>query len=77
MPPAFFEIVGSVLKMSRSKMYKTILISLRERDMSQVTFLVTLHALEFLFSNTLERDWPLFEKTASAFGKTLAHTIIA
>ena len=38
------------------------LISLRERDMAQVTFRVTRHALEFLFSNTLGRDWPLFKK---------------
>jgi len=38
------------------------LISLRERDMAKETFRVNRYALEFLFSNTLQRDWPLFKK---------------
>ncbi len=34
----------------------------RERDMSHKTFHVLRYTLEFLFTNTLQRDWPLFKK---------------
>ncbi len=38
------------------------LISLRGRDVARETFRVGRYALEFLFTNTLARDWPLFKK---------------
>ena len=38
------------------------LISMRKRDVARETFRVTRYALEFLFTNTLARDWPLFKK---------------
>ena len=38
------------------------LISLRERDRARETFRGYRFALEFLFVNTLGRDWPLFKK---------------
>lgn len=38
------------------------LLSLRERDVAKGTFRVHRYALEFLFTNTLRRDWPLFQK---------------
>jgi hypothetical protein len=38
------------------------LIALRERDVAGETFRVQRFALQFLFQNTLARDWPLFKK---------------
>ena len=38
------------------------LIALRERDVAGQTFRVQRFALQFLFQNTLARDWPLFKK---------------
>jgi hypothetical protein len=38
------------------------LVSLRERDVAKGTFRVQRYALEFLFVNTLRREWPLFKK---------------
>ena len=38
------------------------LASFRERDAARETFRVARYALEFLFTNTLQRDWPLFKK---------------
>jgi hypothetical protein len=38
------------------------LIALRERDVASGTFRVQRFALQFLFQNTLGRDWPLFKK---------------
>jgi hypothetical protein len=38
------------------------LVSLRERDVAKGTFRVQRYALEFLFTNTLRREWPLFQK---------------
>ena len=38
------------------------LLSLRERDVAKETFRVQRYALEFLFVNSLRRDWPLFQK---------------
>lgn len=40
------------------------LISLRERDVARETFRGYRYALEFLFENTLGRDWPLFKKNS-------------
>ena len=37
-------------------------IALRERDVARETFRGYRWALEFLFVNTLGRDWPLFKK---------------
>lgn len=38
------------------------LIALRQRDVAGQTFRVQRFALQFLFQNTLARDWPLFKK---------------
>ena len=38
------------------------LIALRQRDVAGETFRVQRFALQFLFQNTLARDWPLFKK---------------
>ena len=40
------------------------LIALRERDVARETFRGYRWALEFLFVNTLGRDWPLFKKNS-------------
>jgi hypothetical protein len=41
------------------------LISLRERDVARETFRGYRFALQFLFANTLGRDWPLFKKNSA------------
>ena len=41
---------------------QTYLIGLRQRDVAGETFRVQRFALQFLFQNTLSRDWPLFKK---------------
>ena len=41
---------------------QTYLIGLRQRDVAGETFRVQRFALQFLFQNTLARDWPLFKK---------------
>jgi hypothetical protein len=41
------------------------LISLRDRDVARETFRGYRYALEFLFANTLGRDWPLFKKNSA------------
>jgi hypothetical protein len=38
---------------------------LLDADAAQGTFKVARHALVFLFSNTLRRDWPLFKKSCA------------
>jgi len=40
------------------------LISLRDRDVARETFRGYRYALEFLFANTLGREWPLFKKNS-------------
>lgn len=43
---------------------QTFLIGLRDRDVARETFRGYRYALEFLFVNTLGRDWPLFKKNS-------------
>lgn len=47
-----------------AKDVQTFLIGLRERDVARETFRGYRFALEFLFANTLGRDWPLFKKNS-------------
>ena len=41
------------------------LISLRDEDVARETFRGRRYALQFLFENTLKRDWPLFKKNCA------------
>ena len=42
--------------------FQTYLIALRRRDVAGETFRVQRFALQFLFQNTLARDWAIFKK---------------
>jgi len=61
----FFKATWLSAEAVAEKDVQEFLISLRERDVARETFRGYRFALQFLFANTLGRDWPLFKKKSA------------